>query len=129
MIIRLLDAGKPVPTRRKQNNLQTVAFRIVVPSVHRLFLAALCDFPALQVVNLYMGSTCQENPGFDCLVHRGLLKRHGVWHSALLRQQSDLGGVLKYLSYIHGEESATLGPCFPALHELLPKQLGDLQAS
>jgi hypothetical protein len=76
-----------------------------------------------------MGSTCQENPGFDCLVHRGLLKRHEVWHSALLRQQYALGAVSKYLSCIHGEESATLSPYFPALHALLPRQLGDLRAS
>ena len=107
----------------------TVAFRIVSPSVHHLFLAALYGFPALQVVSLYMGSTCQENPGFDCLVYIGLLERHGVWHSALLRQQSVLGAVSKYLSCIHGEETATLSLYFPALHALLPKQLGDPRAS
>ena len=129
MIIRLLNAWNPVRTRKKQNDSQTVAFRIVSPSVHHLFLAALYGFPALQVVSLYMGSTCQENPGFDCLVHRGLLKRHGVWHSALLRQQSALGAVSKYLSCIHGEESATLSPYFPALHALPPRQLGDPRAS
>ena len=121
--------GNPHVPAKKQNNLQTVAFRIVCPSVHHLFLAALYGFPALQVASLYMGSTCQENPGFDCLVHIGLLERHGVWHSALLRPQSVLGAVSKYLSCIHGEESATLSPYFPALHALLPKQLGDLRAS
>ena len=116
-------------THKKQNNLQTVAFRIVSPSVRHLFLAALYGFRTLQVVSLYMGSTYQENPGFDCLVHRGLLRRHVVLHSALLRQQSALVAVSKYLSCIHGEESATLSPYFPALHALLPKQLGDPRAS
>ena len=129
MIIGLSKARKPVRTRRKQSNLQTVAFRIVSPSVHHLFLADKYGSPALQVVNLYTDSICQENPGFDCLVRRGLLERHEVWHSALLRQQSALGAVSKYLSCIHGEESATLNPYFPALHALLPKQLGDPRAS
>lgn len=118
-----------IPGHWSHLSLQTITFRIVSPSVHHLFLAALYGFPALQVVSLYMGSTCQENPGFGCLVHRGLLRRHGVWYYALLRRQSALVAVSKYLSHIHGEESATLSPYFPALHALLPRQLGDPQAS
>ncbi len=57
-----------------------------------------------------MGSIYRENPVFDCLVHRGLLEPHGVWHSALLRQQSALVDVSEYPACIHGEESATLSP-------------------
>jgi hypothetical protein len=129
MIIGLLNARKPVRTRKKQNNLQTVAFKNVSPSDRHLFLSVLYGFPALQVVSLYMGSTCQENPGFDCLVRTDLLRLHRALHSASRRQQYALVDASKFPLCIHGEESATLSPYFPARHALLPRLLGDLLAS
>ena len=129
MIIRLLIARNSYASAKKQNNLQTLAVKNVSPSDRHLFLSVLYDFPALQVVSLYMGSTCQENPGFDCLVRRDLLRRHRAWHSASRRQQYAPVDTSKFPLCIHGEESATLSPYFPALHALLPRPLGDLLAS
>lgn len=60
--------------------------------------------------------------------HLSLLRRHVVWHFALLPQLSVPGGVLKCLSCIRDEESAISCLSFQGRHEFPPRRLRALQA-